>query len=231
VQWSPAINGADRSVLEAAAKLSHAGLGQRRNPVGSKSTSRVAGSEVGAMPGARWVSPVNGSISCSRQLQGRGSASISMAFGWLATPDHRATAAHDHAATPLTTASCSTACSNRAEDSSQSGRSERFDLKNRTETLRNRHGWTEYRLIRDREAPGSNPGTQPVFFRKVGPPTKRGASPVVCSSRVRERARTIDHVSVPSQSLSSSSRWRSNQYVPASENKLVVCVAATEIAA
>jgi len=57
---------------------------------------------------------------------------------------------------------CSSSCSNPAEDSCKSGRSGRVDLKNRTEKRRNRHVWTEWRLIRDREAPGSNPG----------PPTK-----------------------------------------------------------
>ncbi len=31
------------------------------------------------------------------------------------------------------------------------------DQKFRSENCRNRRGWTEYRLIRDREAPGSNP--------------------------------------------------------------------------
>jgi len=58
---------------------------------------------------------------------------------------------------------CSSSCSNSAEDSCKSGRSGRVDLKNRTEKRRNRHVWMNCRVIRDREAPGSNPG----------PPTKQ----------------------------------------------------------
>ncbi len=42
--------------------------------------------------------------------------------------------------------------------------SPRPDQKFRSENRRNRHGWTEQRLIRDREAPGSNPGP-PTNFR------------------------------------------------------------------
>src|SRR2546426_12509910 len=53
---------------------------------------------------------------------------------------------------------CSSSCSNSAEDSCKSGRSGRVDLKNRTEKRRNRHVWMNCRVIRDREAPGSNPG-------------------------------------------------------------------------
>jgi hypothetical protein len=44
----------------------------------------------------------------------------------------------------------------------RSGRFGSVDLKNRTEKRRNRHVWMNCRVIRDREAPGSNPG----------PPTK-----------------------------------------------------------
>src|SRR5256886_976225 len=64
---------------------------------------------------------------------------------------------------------CSSSCSNSAEDSCKSGRSGRVDLKNRTEKRRNRHVWMNCRVIRDREAPGSNPGppTNPVRSRAV----------------------------------------------------------------
>src|SRR5437867_11687144 len=52
---------------------------------------------------------------------------------------------------------CSRSCSTSAEDTNKSGRSARVDLKNRTEKRRNRHVWMNCRVIRDREAPGSNP--------------------------------------------------------------------------
>src|SRR5437879_6818983 len=60
---------------------------------------------------------------------------------------------------------CSSSCSSSAEDSCKSGRFGRVDLKNRTEKRRNRHVWMNCRVIRDREAPGSNPGppTKTVF--------------------------------------------------------------------
>src|SRR5260370_41518217 len=57
----------------------------------------------------------------------------------------------------------STSCSNPAEDSCNSGRTGRVDLKNRTEKRRNRHVWMNCRVIRDREAPGSNPGPPTIF--------------------------------------------------------------------
>src|SRR5437667_5017383 len=58
---------------------------------------------------------------------------------------------------------CSSSCSNSAEDSGKSGRSGRVDLKNRTEKRRNRHVWMNCRVIRDREAAGSNPGPATNF--------------------------------------------------------------------
>jgi len=54
---------------------------------------------------------------------------MGMAFAWLATPDPRAIALHDHAATHLDDLhSVSNSCSNPAEDSCISGRSGRVDL-------------------------------------------------------------------------------------------------------
>ena len=44
----------------------------------------------------------------------------------------------------------------------QSGPFEPIDVKNRTKNRRNRRRWTTDRLIRDREAPGSNPGPRPT---------------------------------------------------------------------
>src|SRR5438270_4323696 len=54
--------------------------------------------------------------------------------------------------------SVDSSCSNPADDSFKSGRSGRVDWKNRTEERRNRHVWMNCRVIRDRDAPGSNPG-------------------------------------------------------------------------
>ena len=90
---------------------------------------------------------------------------MGMAFAWLATPDHREIALHDHAATHLDDLhSVSNSCSNPAEDSCISGRSGRVDLKDRTEKHRNRNVWMNCPAIRDREAPGSNPGPPTNFW-------------------------------------------------------------------
>src|SRR5207245_8598762 len=62
---------------------------------------------------------------------------------------------------------CSSSCSNSAEDSCKSGRSGRVDLKNRTEKRRNRHVWMNCRVIRDREARGSNPGPPTIFVFEI----------------------------------------------------------------
>ena len=43
----------------------------------------------------------------------------------------------------------------------------RPDQKFRIENRRNRHGWTEQRLVRDHEAPGSNPGPPTIFVFKI----------------------------------------------------------------
>jgi len=51
--------------------------------------------------GACWGSPINGSPSCSRQLQGKASAPTGLAFAPLAPADPRAIAALDHAGTRL----------------------------------------------------------------------------------------------------------------------------------
>ena len=53
--------------------------------------------------GACWGSPINGSPSCSRQLQGKASAPTGLAFAPLAPADPRAIAALDHAGTVWTT--------------------------------------------------------------------------------------------------------------------------------
>src|SRR5437879_12372425 len=70
---------------------------------------------------------------------------------------------------------CSSSCSSSAEDSCKSGRFGRVDLKNRTEKRRNRHVWMNCRVIRDREAPGSNPGPPTRFRTRSTPWTARGA--------------------------------------------------------
>src|SRR5438093_6649255 len=59
---------------------------------------------------------------------------------------------------------CSSSCSSSAEDSCKSGRFGRVDLKNRTEKRRNRHVWMNCRVIRDREAPGLDPGPPDQFL-------------------------------------------------------------------
>src|SRR5438132_9133446 len=84
---------------------------------------------------------------------------------------------------------CSSSCSNSAEDSCKSGRSGRVDLKNRTEKRRNRHVWMNCRVIRDREAPGSNPG----------PPTKL---PLFELARQYKRSSIAPGVSQPMRSVS-----------------------------
>ena len=53
------------------------------------------------MPGACWGSPINGSPSCSRQLQGKASAPMGVAVALLAPADPRAVAALDQAGTRL----------------------------------------------------------------------------------------------------------------------------------
>src|SRR5438552_6472410 len=62
---------------------------------------------------------------------------------------------------------CSSSCSNSAEDSCKSGCSGRVELKNRTEKRRNRHVWMNCRVIRDREARGSNPGPPTIFVFEI----------------------------------------------------------------
>jgi hypothetical protein len=51
------------------------------------------------MPGAYWGSLINGSPSCSRQLQGKAMAPMGVAFALLAPADPKVIAAHDHAGT------------------------------------------------------------------------------------------------------------------------------------
>src|SRR6266581_1616945 len=93
---------------------------------------------------------------------------MDVAFALLAPADPRAIEVLDHARTRLDDlAFCSTSCSNPAEDSCKSGRSGRVDLKNRTEKRRNRHLWMTCRVIRDREAPGSNPGPPTKIVFKI----------------------------------------------------------------
>src|SRR5437879_6033735 len=53
------------------------------------------------MPVASWGSPINGSPSCSRQLRGKASAPMGVAFALLAPADPRAIAGLDHAGTRL----------------------------------------------------------------------------------------------------------------------------------
>jgi|SRR5438876_884144 len=43
-----------------------------------------------------------------------------------------------------------------------------FDLKNRTDKHSNRHVWMDCRVIRDHEAPGSNPGPPTNFVFRIG---------------------------------------------------------------
>lgn len=100
------------------------------------------------LPGACWGSRFNGSLSCSRQLQGKASAPMGVAFALLAPADPGATAALDHWNASGRPAFWSTPCSNPAEDSYKSGRSGRHDLKNRTENSRNRHVGMKCRVIR-----------------------------------------------------------------------------------
>src|SRR2546427_12626250 len=83
---------------------------------------------------------------------------------------------------------CSTSCSNPAEDSCKSGRSGRVDFKNRTEKRRNRRVWMNCRVIRDREAPGSNPGPPTKFVFKISDFDDRPE--LVCHSRVTDSPRT-----------------------------------------
>src|SRR2546429_3411489 len=82
---------------------------------------------------------------------------------------------------------CSSSCSNSAEDSCKSGRSGRVDLKNRTEKRRNRHVWMNCRVIRDREAPGSNPRPPTNFEFEIGVFGDRPEKP--CHRRVTDSLR------------------------------------------
>jgi hypothetical protein len=118
---------------------------------------------VGVMPGACWGYPINGSPSCSRQLQEKASARMGVAFALLAPADPRAITPHDHAGTRLDDLhSVVLHVVDPAEDSCKSGRQQASRQKFRTETDRFNQFWTRVRRVRDREAPGSNPG----------PPTK-----------------------------------------------------------
>jgi hypothetical protein len=66
---------------------------------------------------------------------------------------------------------CSTSCSNPLEKQLTSGRTGWLDDKFRAEIDRFRHAWTRCRRVRDREAPGSNPGPPTkirIRFRRCG---------------------------------------------------------------
>jgi hypothetical protein len=60
--------------------------------------------------------------------------------------------------TRLASVSCSTSCSNPARKWLKSGRDPAGCQKFRTENTQNRRFWTKGLRVRDREAPGSNPG-------------------------------------------------------------------------
>ena len=84
---------------------------------------------------------------------------MGVASAVLAPADPRAIAALDHAGTRLDDDLHSVVLHVVIRlNSCKSGRSGRVDLKNRTEKRRNQHVWMNCRVIRDREAPGSNPG-------------------------------------------------------------------------
>src|SRR5947208_16931677 len=121
------------------------------------------------MPGACWGCPINESPSCSRQPQGKASAPMGVAFALLAPADPRAIAAIDHAGTRLDDLhSVVLHVVIRLKIRANLDAPGRVDLKNRTEKRRNRHVWMNCRVIRDREAPGSNPGPPDHARRQAG---------------------------------------------------------------
>jgi len=76
----------------------------------------------------------------------------------------------------IAVAGCSTSCSNPPEKRLRSGRTGWLDDKFRAEIDRFRHAWTSCRRVRDREAPGSNPGPPTKFRTQIHP---RGGATVI----------------------------------------------------
>src|SRR2546426_6800647 len=66
--------------------------------------------------------------------------------------------------TPGSRRSCSSFCSNPPEDWPESGRDQGPRLKFRTGSERFARFWTTISTVRDREAPGSNPGPPTKFY-------------------------------------------------------------------
>src|SRR6266705_6286967 len=63
---------------------------------------------------------------------------------------------------------CSAVCSNPAEEWLESGRSRRPASEFRAENKLFALVWTRVLTVRDREAPGSNPGPPTIFVFKIG---------------------------------------------------------------
>src|SRR5437870_1823170 len=63
---------------------------------------------------------------------------------------------------------CGSSCSSPAEDYLQRGRLGSHQRQFRTEIAKRTRGWTNSRAIRDREAPGSNPGPPTSFLIRTG---------------------------------------------------------------